>query len=143
MKKIALFVSFVAITFLSSAQIFEIGARFGETLGNNVAIDGIMSVGKYSRIHADVSFGNGIGVEALYDFLYKPVPDTPLNWYMGVGPAVLLGDTFVLGGAGEIGLEYRFDFPMVIGLDWRPTLVLVENTDFVVDSFGLNLRYTF
>jgi len=127
---------------LCNAQ--EVGIRFGNALGNksSVAIDGVFGLGKFSRIHADVSFGSGVAVEALWDFLYKPVSDSPINWYVGVGPSMYISSPFALGASGEIGLEYRFDFPMAIGLDYRPTFVLVEKTDFV-NSFGLNIRYIF
>lgn len=123
----------------------ELGIRFGNALGNksSVAVDGIFSLGKYSRIHADVSFGNGVALEALWDFIYRPVSDTPFNWYLGAGPAMYISSPFALGASGEAGLEYRFtEIPMAIGLDYRPTFVLIEKTDFV-NSFGVNVRYVF
>jgi hypothetical protein len=123
----------------------ELGLRFGNSIGNkgSLAIDGIFSLGKYSRLHADVAFGNGVGVEVLWDFLYRPIPDAPINWYVGAGPALFLGTPFALGASGEIGLEYRFkDAPLAIGLDFRPTFILVEKTDFGA-GFGLNVRYVF
>ena len=137
-------VVFLAAFFeMNEAKAQEIGARFGDALGNqsSVAIDAIFSTGKYNRIHADVSFGNGVGVEALWDFMYKPLGDSPLNWYLGAGPSLFLGNPFILGLSGEIGLEYRFEgVPLVLGADWRPTFVIIENTDFN-SGFGLNLRY--
>lgn len=123
----------------------ELGIRFGNALGNSssAAVDAVFSSGKYSRLHADVSFGNGVGVELLYDFLYRPLGDSPINWYVGVGPSLFLGSPFQLGAAGEIGLEFRFkDVPLAIGLDWRPTFIIIENTNFV-SGFGLNVRYVF
>ena len=132
-----------ATVFAGRAQ--ELGIRFGNALGNknSAAIDGVFALGKFSRIHADVSFGNGVGVEALWDFLYRPLSDSPINWYVGVGPSAFLGDPFILGASGEIGLEYRFkDAPLAIGLDWRPTFIIIENTNFT-NSFGLNVWYVF
>ena len=137
-------VAFLAMLFMSKVSWSqEIGARFGDALGNksSVAIDAVFSSGKYSRIHADVSFGNGVGVEALWDFIYRPLGDSPLNYYIGAGPSLFLGSPFLLGAAGEAGLEYRFaDAPIVLGLDWRPTFIIVEKTDFV-SGFGFNVRY--
>jgi hypothetical protein len=123
----------------------ELGARFGDALGNksSVAVDAIFSTGKFNRIHADVSFGNGVGVEALWDFIYRPISNSPLNYYIGVGPSLYLGDPFLLGAAGELGVEFRFkDAPLALGLDWRPTFVIIENTDFT-SGFGFNVRYVF
>jgi len=138
-------VAIVAVAGATTANAQELGIRFGNALGNknSAAIDAVFGTGKYNRIHANVSFGGGVGVEALWDFLYRPLSDTPLNWYVGVGPSLFLGDPFLLGASGEIGLEYRFpSIPLVLGLDWRPTFVIIENTNFT-NSFGLNVRYVF
>jgi hypothetical protein len=136
----------VAVFFQSNeAYAQELGARFGDALGNksSVAIDAIFSTGKFNRIHADVSFGNGVGVEALWDFIYRPLSDSPFNYYVGVGPSLYLGSPFLLGAAGELGLEYRFkDAPLALGVDWRPTFVIIETTDFG-SGFGFNIRYVF
>ncbi|OYX17258.1 MAG: outer membrane insertion C- signal [Algoriphagus sp. 32-45-6] len=124
----------------SKAQ--EIGLRFGDFYGNNVAIDGIFATGEFSRIHADVSFGgNGLGIDALWNPIYEDIPDTDLQWYAGFGPSVYLADNFRFGAAGEVGAEYAFsEVPITIGLDFRPYLFLVEVTEFRA-GFGLNVRW--
>jgi hypothetical protein len=143
--RITFLMAIISLAAISMSQAQELGIRFGNALGNksSVAIDGVFGLGKFSRIHADVSFGDGVALEALWDFLYRPIPDSPINWYVGVGPSLYLSSPFALGASGEIGLEYRFaDLPLAIGLDYRPTFVIVENTDFV-NSFGFNVRYVF
>lgn len=128
----------------SNAQ--EIGVRFGGTNGaGGAAIDAVFSAGQFSRIHADLGFyRGGVGIDALWDFIYKPLNGEAFNWYLGVGPSTYLGDSFWLGISGEIGLEYRFSsVPIAIGADWRPTLWVVEETRFGADSFGLNVRFIF
>jgi len=133
----------LAATQTTKAQ--ELGVRFGDAMMNrsSVAVDGVFSVGKFSRVHGDVSFGNGVGVELLWDFIFRPIDKSPVYWYLGVGPSLYLGNPFGFGAAGEIGAEYRFpDAPIAIGLDYRPTLVLVETTTWV-NSFGFNVRYVF
>jgi hypothetical protein len=143
MKKIILIVV-VFITMCGSVFSQEIGVRFGNISGGNVAIDGIFGTSKFSRIHADISFGNGVGVDALWDFIYRPVSGEAFNWYLGAGPYTFIGDPFILGVAGEAGLEYRFNkVPLAIGIDWRPGLSIVETTDFHFDVFGVNVRYVF
>ena len=144
MKKIILStLMLIGITFTTQAQ--EVGIRFGDVLGNDVAIDGMFSSGQYSRLHADVSFGkNAVGAELLWDFLYKPVGSSDFKWYVGVGPSALIGNDFWLGASGEVGIEYHFDgAPIAIGLDWRPTLWIVKDTEFRSGGFGLNVRYVF
>jgi hypothetical protein len=124
-------------------QAQEIGLRFGNVNGNNVAVDGVFALGDFSRIHANVSFGNGgVGIDALWHPIYRPIGDSDFNYYLGFGPSLFLGDPFRLGAAGEIGAEYAFaDVPIVIGLDWRPYFILVENTNFDAGGFGLNIRW--
>ncbi|MCH8231337.1 MAG: outer membrane insertion C- signal [Bacteroidetes bacterium] len=140
--KNVLIILFFVIGFSQVSFGQEIGVRFGDTVGGNVAIDGVFAF-KKSRIHADVSFGNGgLGVVGVYDFIVSPLGDEAFNWYLGVGASAFLGDPFELGIPGEIGLEYRFDnVPIALGIDWRPTFILIENTDFKIDRFGLNVRF--
>lgn len=124
----------------SNAQ--EIGARFGDISGGNIAVDGIFGIGKYNRLHADVSFGTGIGGDILWDFLYRPLGDATVNYYVGIGPYIWVNDPLWLGAVAEIGLEYRFDsLPIAIGADWRPAFSLIEKTGFHTSSYGINVRY--
>lgn len=141
MKKIV-FLLFASLAFYTNAQ--EIGIRFGEVSGNNVAVDGVFNINE-TRIHANISFGEGIGADALWDFVYKPLGSENFNWYAGIGPSMyFVDDLFLLGASGEIGIEYTFDnAPIVIGLDYRPTFWIVEETDFDFGGFGLNIRYKF
>lgn len=123
----------------------EVGVRFGGTNGaGGAAIDAVFGVGS-GRIHADLGFyKDGVGIDVLWDLLYRPLSGEAFNWYLGVGPTTFIGDDFWLGISGEIGLEYRFSsVPIAIGADWRPTLWVVEETKFGADSFGLNIRFVF
>jgi hypothetical protein len=140
MKKILLLLCFLqCAVVLCNAQ--EVGVRFGNISGGNVALDAVFSTAKYSRIHADVSFGNGVGVDLLWDFFYKPFGKEAFNWYIGAGPYTFLGSPFELGLAAEIGLEYHFKgIPLAIGGDWRPFLRIIDNTDLDWGGFGFNVR---
>lgn len=140
-KLYILFASLIFIVSTTSAQ--ELGVRFGKATGGNVAVDGVFSLGSMSRIHGDVSFGDGVGVDLLWDFIYQQLDGEAFKWYAGVGAFTFLGDPFALGVAGELGLEYRFQFPISLSVDWRPTFRIVENTDFDAGGFGLNIRYVF
>ena len=104
----------------ASGNAQEIGVRFGDIVGNNVALDAVFGSHGY-RVHANVSFGDGVGVEALLDLMVKPLQGEAFNVYMGIGAFGWFGDPFTLGISGEVGLEYRFNsIPIAIGLDWRP-----------------------
>lgn len=127
------------------SQAQEVGIRFGNVNGNNVAVDGVFALGQFSRVHADVSFGNdGVGIDALWNPVYDNISTSDFKWYAGFGPSLYLADDFKLGVAGEIGVEYPFaDVPITLGLDWRPYFILVENTNFDAGGFGLNVRWRF
>lgn len=144
MKKLIVAASlFLGIIMAGNAQ--EIGLRFGDVTGGNVAIDGIFSTGEFNRIHADVSFGSGgVGIDALWDFLYRPLGDEAFNWYVGVGVNTFLGNDFTLGVPGEIGIEYHFNgVPLALGLDYRPWVEIIDNTSFHGGGFGFNVRWVF
>ncbi len=146
----------VAGIFMGNAQ--EIGVRFGDVSAGSVAIDGIFSTGEFNRLHADLSFGDGVAADLIWDFFYRPLADEAFNWYMGIGPYLAILDenkyyedgskdsetNFNLGAAFEIGLEYRFvDIPLALGIDYRPSLEVIDKTTLHWGGFGLNVRYVF
>ena len=56
----------VLVGFALSVNAQELGVRFGNVTGGDVALDAVFSAGEFSRIHANVSFGNDIvGIDAL------------------------------------------------------------------------------
>jgi hypothetical protein len=144
MKKYLIVLVLCAGSFVSKGQ--ELGVRFGDVAGGNVALDALFKAGKFSRIHADLAFGNnGVGIEAVWNFLYKPLGGEAFYWYLGVGGSTRIGDDkFLLGPNGEIGLEYKFKtIPFSVSADWRPVLWVVEETDFNAGGCGINIRYVF
>jgi len=145
MRKLILTIALIAgIAFTSNAQ--EVGLRFGGSNGlGGVAVDGVFSMGQFSRVHADLAFWDGyMGLDALWNFIYRPLGEEAFNWYVGVGPSTLIGNEFWLGASGEVGLEYRFkEVPIALGLDWRPTFWIIDDTHFGANSFGLNVRWVF
>lgn len=143
MKKIILSALLFGAFQFSNAQ--EIGVRFGDVARNNVAIDGVFATGKFNRIHADVSFGgDGVGIDALWDFVHRPLGNEAFKWYLGAGPSMSIDNDFWFGVSGEIGLEYHFKgAPIALGVDYRPTLWIVQDSDFNAGGFGCNIRYVF
>ncbi len=140
----AVFVIITSVVLTSNAQ--EIGVRFGGVKGDGgAAIDAIFGQRQVNRLHADLGFyRGGMGIDALWDFINRPLGHEAFNWYLGFGPSTYIGNVIWLGFSGELGLEYRFyNAPIAIGLDWRPTLWLVENTPLSSDSFGFNVRFVF
>lgn len=120
---------------------FELGIRLGDTYGSDIAID-VMTPFMGETLHANVGFNDGISLSAMYDFVDTIVDN--FYWYYGFGAQVNIIDDFGLSVAGEIGIEYAVqDFPITIGLDYRPALDILSDTDVRGDQVGFNLRYRF
>lgn len=152
--------SIITLTFVLAGILFsnaqELGVRFGNMNAGNVAIDGVLSTGDFSRVHADLGFGgNGVEFDLLWDFLYFPIGSDEFKWYLGAGPYLGIfnkadgesgteDNQFNLGAVFEIGVEYRFDaIPIVLGVDYRPALAIIDEVEFIPKGFGLNIRYLF
>jgi len=143
MKKLLVLSSFLFMSYAGFSQ--EVGVRFGDVLGNDIALDMMLHTGSGNRLHADLSFGNDFGLELLWDILHKPFGNSNFYWYLGLGPSMIFGDDFVIGVSAEAGLEYRFaSLPLVIGADWRPGyFFLSDNSYFEEGGFGINARFAF
>lgn len=69
-----------------------------------------------------------------------------LKWYIGPGAGLGLFDSSTnLGVGGIVGMEYNFDVPLQISLDWRPMLNLggSHDSNYGSANIGLSLRYRF
>lgn len=107
---------------------------------------------------------SSVGVEAVvtHDWLF-PISSWQKrgtwNWYAGVGAGagynwahpLLLGYYSIpygfVGLAGRIGVEYNFDFPLNLSLDWRPIIGPAFGQNGLhgegLYSGGLGIRYRF
>lgn len=135
---------FYFLLFISTSTIFsqEIGLRVGEFTYSNIAIDGIVNFNDNTRLHGDITFGNGIGANLLYDFKIEKIEQSDFQYYIGTGISTFVGDPFVLGINGEAGIEYIVkSTPITIGVDWRPQLNIISKTTLKILQFGINIRY--
>lgn len=145
--------SILSIT-ISKAQEYNtgVGLRMGPYQGITVkhfldsgsAIEGILAT----------QYG-GFYIAGLYE---KPqiAFDTPhLDWFYGVGGHIgswngahnhWADDNTsytAIGIDGIIGMEYTFDVPINLGLDWKPAFNLTSPAGFWGDGIALSVRYTF
>jgi hypothetical protein len=124
-----------------NSQGFELGLRFGDTQGGNAAIDAMIPIWG-SRVHADATFWDkGVILAALYDWKF-PIGQG-FVFYPGVGASLATGGELNLAAVGEAGVEYAFDIPLTVGLDWRPAIGIINSNGFLAGGFGLNVRYRF
>jgi hypothetical protein len=153
MKKLFLSaVMLIGLAFASNAQ--EIGNNaLGLRLGDNNGFGGEVSyqrtLGSNNRLELDLGWRNNDNDDAyklvgLYQWVWNI--DGGFNWYAGYGGGLgsySSGVFFI--AAGNLGVEYNFDIPLLLSLDIRPELYVVN--DFRGDDFGpdiaLSIRFQF
>jgi hypothetical protein len=158
MKKILVLVALIAISAVAvNAQKRAIGARFG--YGADFSYQ--HNMGEKNMLELEVGLpGLGIGgiwgleVAGTYDWIF-PISGWEeagnWNWYAGVGAGAGLYDKYFFAGvAGRIGVEYNFDFPLNVSLDWRPIIGPTFGADHPFHNEGLfagaiawGIRYRF
>ncbi len=143
MKKIVLIAAMVlGFAVAASAQPRALGIRGGY----GVDLSYQHTVGGANFIEADLgleSFAN-LNVAATYNFMISEFGDG-FGFYAGPGVALGAGkDIFCVGIAGQVGLEYTFNFPLQLSLDLRPQLGLVGQHFGVWGWYPhLGIRYRF
>ncbi len=93
----------------------------------------------------------GFSVEGMYQWMFDFPASTAgiWQWYAGVGIGTGAWDHndfkhgFALGLLGQAGIEYTFNIPLIISLDYRPGFYFTPETKFDWSGVGLGLRYCF
>ncbi len=161
MKKFLL--TFAAITLISvsmNAQRISkhaIGLRLGDSDGFGTEVNYQLGLGENNRLEIGLGWRSSndvtaIKAAALYQWVW--VLDGNFNWYAGAGGGVgqvdfdddFPGDpdaeTFLFA-AGDIGIEYNFDIPLLLSLDFRPEFGFGDYRDDVDFDIALGIRYQF
>ncbi|RIA09661.1 hypothetical protein OE09_1505 [Flavobacteriaceae bacterium MAR_2010_72] len=150
-------IAFIGFTALSHAQDISpnaLGLRLGDSDGFGAEVSYQRGLGDNNRLEFDLGWrsGNhydGFKLAGLYQWVWNI--DGGFNWYAGVGGGVGSYDfdnrdfddeTFVFA-AGDIGIEYDFDIPLLISLDFRPELGFGNYRDDVDFDIALGIRYQF
>ena len=118
---------------------WEVGARFGD----DIALDVTIPLAASPRLHPAIYFQNfGFGTYIDWLFALSGGP-TGLKFYPGVGPEFFFENEFEFHIAGNFGAEYSFDFPLTVGLDWRPGFAVTEGFAFKSGNWGIFARFRF
>ncbi|MEO8933272.1 MAG: hypothetical protein ABI295_03110 [Xanthomarina sp.] len=155
----AAFLGFTA--FIQAQEISKnaIGLRLGDSDGFGASISYQRAVMENNRL--EFNFGwtdgknyNGAKLIGLYEWVWNI--DGGFNWYAGPGAGFANyryrdyygynhNNGFVIL-TGTVGIEYSFDFPLLLSLDVRPELGFgnsyYNNNDLNFD-LGLGVRYQF
>lgn len=147
MKKILIsLIALVALTTAAHAQYSNtLGVRVGagSAFGAELSYQGFVS--DINRIELDLgaNFGgyNAVALAAIYQF----------HWFLSggfgffVGPGAqgyIVEKHAGLGVGGQIGIDYQFNAPFQLSLDFRPMWNLFTNTGFRYGA-ALGIRYAF
>jgi len=157
MKKIFLTIclSFIAFSTINAQEISEnaIGIRFGDNNGVGAEISYQRKLTDMNRLEVDLGIRGNSSYSAfkatgLYEWVWAL--DGSFNWYAGAGgglgswnvKSTDASDTFIFG-AGVVGVEYNFDIPLMVSLDFRPEIGFSDLYDGFNSDFGLSVRYQF
>ena len=163
MKKSILIVCafFGIISFLNAQEISKnaIGLRLGDADGFGASISYQRAIMENNRLEFNFGWSDGKNYDGikfigLYEWVWNI--DGGFNWY--AGPGIGFGsyrienpygghfkDSFAIL-TGVAGIEYNFDFPLLISLDVRPELGFgddVYDNDNLDFDVGLGIRYQF
>jgi len=166
MKKLVLFAAFImGAGFFSNMNAQEIsknalGLRIGDGGGFGAEVSYQRAIGgDNNRLELDLGWRDASNYDAiklvgLYQWVWNI--EGGFNWYVGAGAGLGSYDdnrnddfdrndgAFALI-AGDIGIEYNFDFPLLLSLDFRPEIGFSdynESDDFTPDV-ALGIRYQF
>ncbi len=161
MKKLSILVfAILGMVLSANAQgISEnaIGLRLGDNDGFGAEINYQRALDEDNRLEFGLSFRDNKRVSAfklvgIYQWVWNI--DGGFNWYAGPGAGVgqigfkdeffdnRSNETFVFA-AGDIGLEYNFDFPLLVSIDFRPEFGFGDYRDDVSFDIALAARYQF
>jgi hypothetical protein len=144
-KTIAIFLITFCGFFSAIAQENTLGIRL--TSGAEISYQRLLN----EKNRLELNFGWGWNTTALTGFYQWVNPLTEgLKWY--IGPGASLGfynnngkNGTNIGIGGTIGIEYNFDIPLQLSLDWRPMLNFGGSYDsnYGSTNIGLGIRYRF
>ena len=149
-------IALVGFSFMSNAQDISdnaIGLRLGGSDAYGAEISYQHALGSNNRLELDLGWRddnnyNAIKLAGLYQWVWNI--DGGFNWYAGAGAGISSysgknnqNDDFVFFVAGNIGIEYDFDIPLLLSLDFRPEFGNNDFTDNTVFDIALSIRYQF
>lgn len=153
----------VGLAFTAQSQEISknaIGLRLGDNDGFGGEITYQRALSDNNRLELDLGWRNSNDVDAiklagLYQWVWNI--EGGFNWYAGVGGGLAnssydynrggqrYDDSYTyLFAAGDIGIEYNFDIPLLLSLDFRPEVYFTDkvNKDFGPD-IALGIKYQF
>ena len=156
MKKIILTLTiFMGMTYVLNAQVVNkaIGLRLGSGFGYGAELSYQQPLAKTNRLELDLGLNTwGFGLNGIYQWVWdlSALADG-FNWYAGVGAGIgsynFIGtngiSNFSIGALGQVGIEYKFEIPLTLSLDYRPGLYFLNGFNSSYDGICIAGRYRF
>jgi len=156
MKK-SFLVMMLAIAGIWSASAQVDGNAIGLRLGWGGEISYQHALGSANRLEMDLGLSLGsehfaMGLTGIYQWVFDlSALAKGFNWYVGPGATAAfwsykddnIKSAFALGVVGQIGIEYNFDIPLQLSLDYRPAFLILPSTGFGWSDVALGIRYKF
>ncbi len=158
-KMILTVIALLAFTYSMNAQEISsnaIGLRFGDNDGFGVEVSYQHKLNDAKRLEVDLGFRNNNNFDiwkltGLHQWVWNI--DGGFNWYAGAGAGIGNvniknfddDDGLFVNIAGTVGVEYNFDIPLLVSLDFRPEIGVINdfgNNDLDLD-LALSVRYQF
>ncbi len=162
-KSILIILVIVGLGWQASAQEISknaIGIRLSESDGFGPEVNYQRAVGDDNRLELGLAFHSrrnwdAVKFTGIYQWVWNI--DGGFNWYAGPGAGAGFvsydrydnddddfdrdSDAFAFL-TGDVGIEYNFDFPLLVSFDFRPQINLGYRDDVSFDV-GLSARYQF
>jgi hypothetical protein len=147
MKKILLTISlFIGAISLNAQDISDnaIGLRLGGGNGTGGEISYQKYLGGNNRLEIDLGLANeftNFKATGLYQWVWTL--EEQFNWYAGFGGGIVSANGTGIYAAGVIGIEYNFNAPILLSIDYRPEVGVAGGLDGLDSNFSLSVRYQF
>lgn len=133
------------ITVINAQEMSDnaIGLRFNNKDGLGASISYQKKMTDLNRLEINLGLRNEFSSfkgTGLYQWVWNL--ENQFNWYAGFGGGFDSGFS-ALYGAGIVGIEYNFNAPILISLDYRPEVGITGNYDGIGNSFAFAIRYQF
>jgi len=121
-----------------------IGLRFGGGNGAGGEISYQKPLNDNNRLEIDLGLANEFAdfkATGLYQWVWDL--EEQFNWYAGFGGGIVSADGTGIYGAGVVGIEYNFDAPILLSIDYRPEIGIAGGLDGLSSNIALAVRYQF
>lgn len=149
MKKILLISAVMLTALTANAQVRAVGIGLGAS--ETVSLQHCIYGQDNSFFQLDLGYHVGVPSSGMlcltgtYNILFwSPEWTSVGKWNMYAGPGIRIGSdfsplkSFSVGLAGQVGIEYLFDFPLQLSVDLRPSFgIRISESNFKYDIDGL------